>query len=110
MPPSNPRWLAIVRHRVRGLRAPYLLILQHHNIQAASRIAAPVTLPLPGDVDVLAPRLTIDDVEYRARLLDTAAVPLAMLADGVASANDSADAIMSSLDTILHGYSVGLPH
>ncbi len=109
MPPSSPRWLDIVRHRIRGFRGPYLLILQHHNIPAASRIVAPVTLPLRGDVDVLAPRLTIHDVEYRVRILDMSAVPLAMLADRVASAADSADAIMSGLDIILHGYPVGMP-
>jgi|GEM_PF-3426059 hypothetical protein len=109
MPPSSPRWLDIVRHRVRGFRAPYLLVLQHHDISAAPRLAAPVTLPLPGDVDVLAPRLTIDGTAYRARMLDMSAVPRAMLADTVASAADDADAIMGALDIILHGSSVGLP-
>jgi hypothetical protein len=73
MPPSNPRWLNIVRHRVRGFRAPFLLVVQHHAVPVATRLVAPVTLPLPGDVDVLAPRLTIDGTEYRARILDMSA-------------------------------------
>lgn len=38
-------------------------------------LVAPVTPPLAGDVDVLAPRLTIDGKEYRPRLLDISAVP-----------------------------------
>jgi len=98
-----------MRHRVRGFRPPYLLVLQHHGIPAATVLVAPVTLPLPGDVDVLAPRLTIDGAEYRARVLDIGAVPRAMLADTVASAADDADAIMGALDIILHGYPVGMP-
>jgi hypothetical protein len=109
MPPGSPRWLDIVRHRIRGFRAPYLLVLQHHDIPASTRLAAPVTLPLPGDVDVLAPRLTIDATEYRARVLDMSAVPRAMLADTVASAAGDADTIMGALDIILHGYPVCLP-
>jgi hypothetical protein len=73
--PSSPRWLDVVRHRVLGFRAPYLLVVQHHDIPATTLLAAPVTPPLPGDVDVLAPRLTIDGADYRARLLDISAVP-----------------------------------
>jgi hypothetical protein len=110
MPPTSPRWLDIAKHRIRGFRAPYLLILQHHSIPASTRLVAPVTLPLPGDVAVLAPHLMIDGVEYRVRLLDIGAVPCAMLADTLASATDDADAIMGALDIILHGYPVGLPH
>ena len=110
MPPGSPRWLDIVRHRVRGFRAPYLLVLQHHNVPAATLLAAPVTLPLAGDVDVLAPRLSIDGVEYRVRILDMSAVPRGMLSGTVASAGDNADAIMGALDIILHGYPVGLSH
>jgi hypothetical protein len=107
--PSSPRWLDVVRHRVRGFRAPYLLVLQHHDIPAPTMLAAPVTLPLPGDVDVLAPRLTIDGKEHRARLLDMSAVPRGMLGETVTSASHESDAILSSIDIILHGYPVGRP-
>jgi hypothetical protein len=51
--PSSPRWLDIVRHRLAGFRAPYLLIVQHHDIPATTLLAAPVTPSVPGDVDAL---------------------------------------------------------
>lgn len=109
MPPASPRWLDIVRHRVRGFRAPYLLIVQHHAIASATRLVAPVTLPLPGDVDVLAPRLDVGGVEHRARLLDLSAVPAVLLGDAVVSAVAASDAILDSIDIILRGYPVGIP-
>ena len=71
------------------------------------RLAAAVTPPLPGDVDVLAPRLTIDGEEHRVRLLDMSAVPLTMMAETVGSATGEADAILNAIDVILHGYPVG---
>ena len=106
---SSPRWLDLVRHRVRGFRAPYLVVLQHHDIPATTMLVAPVTPPIPGDVDVLAPRLTIGGKEHRARLLDMSAVPRALLGETVASANDESDAILNAIDIILHGYPVGRP-
>jgi hypothetical protein len=106
---SSPRWLDVVRHRVRGLRVPYLLVLQHHDIPATTLLAAPVTLPLPGEVDVLAPRLMIDGTEHRARILDISAVPRSMLGETVTSVSDEADPILSAIDIILHGYPVGRP-
>ena len=42
---------------------------------APTILAAPVALPLAGDLDILAPGLTFDGKEYRARLLDISAVP-----------------------------------
>jgi hypothetical protein len=110
MPPNSPRWLDVVRHRVRGYRVPYLLVVQHHAVPAASRLAAPVSPPFPGDVDVLAPPLLVGGTEYRARLLDLGAVPLALLGETVASAAADADAVMQAIDVILRGYPVGLPH
>lgn len=107
--PSRPRWLDVVRHRIRGFRVPYLIVLQHHDIPAATMLAAAVTLPLPGDVEMLAPRLTIDGKEHRARLLDMSAVPRALLGETAASANDERDAILNAIDIILHGYPVGRP-
>lgn len=109
MPPGNPRWLDVVGHRVRGLRVAYLLIVQHHAIPASTCLAAPVSPPLPGDVDVLAPLLRVGDMVCRARLLDIGAVPVALLAAPVASAKAEADAIMNALDIILRGYPVGMP-
>jgi hypothetical protein len=99
-----------VRHKVRGFRAPFLLILQHHDIPATTRITAPVTLPLSGDVDILAPRINIEGIEHRIRLLDLGAIPCVMFTDIVISASDKADAIADALDILLHGYPVGRPH
>jgi hypothetical protein len=107
--PSSPRWLDIVRHRLRGFRAPYLVIVQHHEIPASTLLAAPITLPVDGDVLVLAPRLIIGGTEYRARLLDISAVPRMLVGDTVSSADAEATAILNAIDIILHGYPVGRP-
>jgi hypothetical protein len=104
---NNPRWLDVVRHHVRGFRAPFLLVLQHHDIKSTTRVAAPVTLPLAGDVDVLAPRLVIEGREHRVRVLDMSAVPLRLIGETVAPASAEADAILNAIDVILHGYAVG---
>jgi len=106
----RPRWLDIVRHRVRGVGAPYLLVVQHHDIPASTLLAAPITRPVDGDTDVLAPRHMIDGDLFRVRLLDSAAVPRNSLRDVVGSASGDADAIRDALDIILHGYPVGRPH
>jgi hypothetical protein len=107
--PMSPDWLDVVRHRVRGFRVPYLLVVQHHAIPSATRLVAPVSLPLPGDVDVLAPRLLIDGTVYRARILDISAVSVALLGETVASLVADRDAILGAIDVILHGHPVGLP-
>jgi toxin CcdB len=109
MPMSRPDWLDVVRHRVRGFRVPYLLVVQHHAIPSATRLVAPVSKSLPGDVDVLAPRLMIGGNEYRARVLDISAVPLGLLGETVASLAAERDAIMNAIDVVLYGYPVGVP-
>jgi hypothetical protein len=107
--PSSPRWLDIVRHAVRGFRAPYLLVVQHHDIPASTLLVAPVTPSLPGDVDVLAPRLTVEGTEYRARILDISAVSRRMIGDTVVAARTESDSILGAIDVVLHGYPVGRP-
>jgi hypothetical protein len=109
MSAHNPRWLSVVRHRIRGYQAPYLLILQHHDVPAPTCLVAPVTLPVRGDVEALAPTIAIRGVEHRIRLLDTAAMRRSLFADVEASASDIADPISAALDVILHGYPIGLP-
>jgi hypothetical protein len=106
---GSVRWLDIVCHRVRRLRAPYLLIVQHPDIAGPTMLTAPVTLPVRGDIDVTAPVLIISDITHRVRLLDIAAIPREMLGDTVMSATDESDAITAALDIILHGYPVGRP-
>jgi CcdB protein len=110
MPTSKPEWLDIVRHRVRGSRVPFLLVVQHHAIPATTRLVAPVSPSLPGGVDVLAPHISVDGAEYRARLLDMTAVPVALLGETVASLVSDRDAVLDAIDIILHGYPIGRPH
>lgn len=105
--PTRPDWLDVVRHRVRGLRVPFLLIVQHHAIPSSARLAAPVSAPLPGDVDVLAPRVSIEGVLYRVRLLNMSAVPLTLIGETVTSVANERDAILGAIDVILRGYPVG---
>lgn len=109
MPPRRPDWLDVVRHRVRGLRVPYLLVVQHHAIPSTTRLCAPVSSPYPRDLDVLAPPLVIEDAAFRVRVLDIGAVPLALLGETVASMAEDRDEIMSAIDIVLHGYPVGIP-
>jgi hypothetical protein len=106
---TNPQWLDLVRHRIRGFRVPYLLILQHHDIPAAMLLAAPVTQPLPGDVDILAPRLGVEGNLFRVRMLDISAVPRSLIGETVLSATAEAQSILDAIDVILHGYPVGRP-
>lgn len=109
MPPSNPSWLDIVRHRIRGFRAPYLLVVQHHDIQVSTRLVAPVSRPVPSDKDILSPPVIVGDTSYRVRLLDIASVPVTLLGGTVASLEADRDAVINALDIILHGYPVGRP-
>jgi hypothetical protein len=104
--PGNPDWLDVVRHRVRGFRVPFLLVVQHHAIPSATRLVAPISRSLNGDVDVLAPPLLIEGIEYRARVLDITAVPVSLLGESVASLVADRDAVMNAIDMILHGYPV----
>ena len=107
---NSPQWLDLVCHRIRGFRVPYLLILQHHDIPAATLLAAPVTPPLPGDVDILAPHLLIEGASFRARILDISAVPRSLIGNTVVSAAAEAQSILDAIDVILHGYPVGRPN
>ena len=105
---SPPDWLDVVRHRARRIRAPYLLVLQHHAIPSPTRLVAPVSLPVPGDVNVLAPRLMIDGVSHRARILDIGAVRVTLLGETVVSMATDRDSILAAIDVVPHGYPVGL--
>ena len=110
VPPSSPRRYDIVRHGVRGMKAPYLVVLQHHDVPSVTRIIAPLTVPQRGDHDSVAPLIDVDGTAYRARLLDLAAYPRSVLLETVASAEGAADAIAQALDIIFDGYPVGRPH
>jgi hypothetical protein len=105
---SSPRWLDIARHRVKAFRAPYLLVVQHHDIPAATLLVAPVTPSRSGEVGILAPTLLINGAVHRARLLDIAPVPRQMIGATISAAE--ADPILGALDIILHGYPVGRPN
>jgi hypothetical protein len=105
---ERPRWLDIVRFRARGSRAPLLLVLQHHIIEARTVIAAPLRPP-GGEADILHPVVRVEGVEYAVGLLDLAAVPLAAVGAVIGSALGQADAIADGLDAIFRGHPVGLP-
>ena len=106
---SSPVWLDIVRHKVCHVRAPYMLILQHHDIPGPNRLAAPVSLAGAGVSSFVAPCVHVKGTEYRVRLLDMSPVPRTMLTAIVTSAAEERDAIMNALDTVLYGYPVGRP-
>ena len=99
----------IVRHRVPGLRAPFVLVLQHHDISASTRIVAPVTVSGPTETAILSPEFEVNGRSVRARMLDITAVPRSLLLETVGSAQDEADAILNALDIILQSYPIGRP-
>lgn len=101
-------WLDVVRSRIRNTRAPLLLVLQHHIIDARTVIAAPLR-PATGKANVLHPTVLVGKVVHGVALLDMAAVPLASLGEVVGSALDQADAIADGLDAIFRGHPIGLP-
>jgi hypothetical protein len=105
---ANPHWLDVVRSQIRNTRAPLLLVLQHHIIDARTVIAAPLR-PTAGVASLLNPTVRIGGVAHGVALLDMAAVPLLSLGEVVASALDQADAITDGLDAIFRGHPVGLP-
>ena len=108
MPLNSPRRYDIMRHCVRGMKAPYLVVLQHHDVPSTTRIIAPLTLPQRGDHDSIAPPVDVNG--YRARLLDLAAYPRSVLLETVASAERAADAIVHALGIIFGGYPGGRRH
>lgn len=105
---SSPRWLDVVRSRIRNTRAPLLLVLQHHVIDARTVIAAPLR-PAPRTFTVLNPMVQVGGAPYGVALLDMAAVPLDALGEVVGSALGQADAVTDGLDAIFRGHPVGLP-
>lgn len=92
------------------MKAPYLIVLQHHDVPSITRVIAPLTLPLRGDHDGVAPLVDVGGTSYRVRLLDLAAFPWSVLMDAVTNASASADAIVRALDVIFGGYPIGLPY
>jgi hypothetical protein len=110
MAPGNPRQFDVVRHRVRGLRAPYLIVLQHHDVLSSTCIVAPLTSPERGDHDAIAPMVIVEGWEFRMRLLDMAAARRSLLLETVMSAADMSDGIRFALDVIFSGCPIGRPH
>jgi hypothetical protein len=105
---ASPHWLDVVRSRIRNTRAPLLLVLQHHIIDARTVVAAPLR-PASEVSSLLNPTLRIGGVAYGVALLDMAAVPLLSLGEVVGSALDQADSVTDGLDAIFRGHPVGLP-
>jgi CcdB protein len=109
MAPGNKRQFDVVRHRVRGLRAPYLIVLQHHDVPSSTCIVAPLSSPERGDHDAIAPLVVVEGREFRMRLLDMAAARRSVLLETVVSAASAADGITLALDVIFGGYPGGRP-
>lgn len=109
MPPPEPRWLGVHRHRMREVRTPYVLVLQHHLVRAATCITAPVVRIGPRPVTFLAPGVIVGDETFGAILLEMAAAPVRLLLGQVADATVDEDAVTAALDAIFRGYPVGLP-
>jgi len=103
-----PRWLDIAKPKGRLVRAPLLLVLQHHVISALTLIVAPL-LPAVAPGSLLSPVVVRDGARYAANLLGLSAVPLSVLGEILGSALDQADPITDGLDAIFRGHPVGLP-
>lgn len=92
---------------MRGIRVPYLIVLQHHIVEGPTRICAPV---LPGalEANVLLPAIDVDSEPHHAVLLNMAAVPVGSLGEVVGSG--LADDINRGLEAIFSGMPAWLPH
>jgi hypothetical protein len=104
MPPKHRE---VCRHRIRGIRAPYLLVLQHHIVGGPTRICAPL---VPGalEANVLLPAVEVGGEPHHVVLLNMAAVPIASLGEVVGSG--LADDISRGLEAIFSGMPAWLPH
>ena len=58
---SAPAWLSVCQHRIRGLKVPCLLVLQHPIIPSQTRIVAPVVPASGARATLLAPRELVGD-------------------------------------------------
>lgn len=92
---------------MRGIRVPYLLVLQHHIVGGPTRICAPV-LPGPLEANVLLPAVELGGEPHYAVLLNMAAVPVASLGEVVGSG--AADDVSRGLEAIFSGMPAWLPH
>ena len=102
-----PRHLEVCRHRVRGIRAPYLIVLQHHIVGGPTRICAPV-LPGPLEANVLLPAVEVGGAPHHAVLLNMAAVPVGWLGEVVGLG--LLDDVSRGLEAIFSGMPAWLPH
>jgi CcdB protein len=105
----EPQQHAVRRHRVRGVSAPYLLVLQHPIVDSQTRICAPVVPARGMRATLLTPGMTVGGAAHLAMLLDMAAVPLRLIAAETEEVAVDASAISAALDAIFSGYPVGLP-
>ena len=102
------RWLDVCRHRIRGVAAPYVLVIQHHFVAGPTRIAAPLVPARNQPTTLLAPQVQVGAAMHLALLPALAAVELRQLGAVVASAAAEVDAILDALDALFRGYPVGL--
>lgn len=103
------QWLDVCRHRMRGVRAPYLVVIQHHLVTGPTRLAAPLIPAMNRPATLLAPHIRVGGMPFLAVLLALASVQLRQVGEVGGSARAEADAILDALDVIFRGYPVGLP-
>jgi hypothetical protein len=87
----------------------FVLVLQHHLLDAPTRIVAPL---VPGDRMVptlVSPVVVVEGERFLAIMLNLVAVPLHLILGPVSEAKVQEDAVTAALDAIFRGYPVGLP-
>lgn len=100
--PNEIRHLDMRCSRVRGVRAEYLLVLQHEIAGGRTRIVAPV-LPHSGSRNVLLPEVSVAGVLHQVVLMGLVSVPMAAVGERVGSAVDAWDDIQRALAVLLTG-------
>lgn len=88
------------------MRTPYLLILEHHLVDALSRVIAPLVLPAWHPPGMLRLVLEVDRTAFQAVPLATTAVPVAVCGPVVGFGPPAWDDVERGLEVLF----LGLPH
>jgi hypothetical protein len=101
--------LDVCRHRLRGIRAPFLLVLQHDLVGGPSRICAQLVPGGEAEANVLLPVIEVGGAPHRAILLNMAAVPLAALGEVVASGRAAEDDVARGVEASREHFHIAAP-
>lgn len=91
---------------MRGVRTPYLLVLEHHLVDAASQGIAPLVPRAWHSLGVLRPVLEVDGMAFQAVLQATTAAPVAVCRRVVGFGPPAWDDVERGLEVLF----LGLPH